>query len=112
MEFLPFHDIDVVNVYGFFVPEYGHDDCQANGRFGSGNGHSEKDKQLSLHGIEVMGARHKGQIYRVEHEFDAHENNDGIPPYEDANNANSKQDCAQYQIMCNGNHLIIFSLPA
>jgi len=112
MELLPFHDIDVVNVYRFFIPEYGHNDCQADGSFGGGNGHGEKDKQLSLHGIEVMGARHKGQIYRVQHELDAHEDDNGIPAYQDANNAHGEQDCAQYQIMGNGNHLIISSLPA
>jgi len=112
MKFLPFHDIDIVNVYGFFIPEYRDNDCQTDGSFSSGNGHGKKYKQLALHGVEVMGTRHKGQIYRIEHEFYAHKDDDGIPPDQNTNNAHRKQDCAQYQIVRNRNHLIISSLPA
>jgi hypothetical protein len=81
MQFLPFHDIYIVNVYGLFIPEYGHDNCQTNSGLGCGNRHGKKHKQLALHGIKVMGKRHKREINGIQHEFDAHKDYDGIPPY-------------------------------
>jgi hypothetical protein len=74
----PFENINFIDVHCLFVPEERNDDRQTDRSLGSGNDHHEKDKHLSGRVPEELGKGDEGQIDGIQHQFNAHEYDDGI----------------------------------
>src|ERR1700712_4018241 len=84
-EFLAPSELQQVRVVDGGAPattEDGHDDGQPDDDFGCGDDHHEESHH---HTVEVAldpGEGHQGQIHRVEHQLDAHEDDDGVAPHQ------------------------------
>jgi hypothetical protein len=89
---LPLHEIDIVNVQGFSIPVERNDDTQSHCSLGSSYGHNKKDKNLSVEGVKRAGKGYEGQVSRVEHELNTHENDNGVPSGEHSPHPYKKED--------------------
>lgn len=89
------HCVHVVNIDLVTVSEDGHDDAESYGDFGGGDCHNAHDHCLTGHcgGVWVSGSdggvwirrkSEEAQVDCVEHEFDAHEDNDRVFANENA----------------------------
>ena len=72
-----------------------HQDSQSNSNFGSCNGHDEKNKNLSGAVAAVSRKSNKQQINSIQHQFNAHEDNDGISPEHDTEHTDAEQHGAE-----------------
>jgi hypothetical protein len=81
---LPLHQINVVNINRLFIIEERDDKGQADGSFGSRNGHNEKDEYLSIQIAEMPGEGHKSKVNGIKHQLDAHKHHNYILAGQDA----------------------------
>src|SRR5271168_3394911 len=86
------HQVDLVYVECCAGAEDGNDDCQAYGGFRGGYHHDEEDEDLTFHRVPLMSKGDEGEIDRVEHEFDGHEDGNEGALDEEAYNAEGKQE--------------------
>ena len=70
------------------------DNCQSNRHLGGGDGHNKENEDLPGCFAKVATDCDKGEVRRVEHQFNAHKNDDRIPADEDSDNADRKQERA------------------
>jgi len=94
-ELLPFHYIQIIHVNRFPVSEYHDYDCQPNGGLGGGDGHHQKDKDLSGQLLQMDRESDQSKIGAIQHELDRHEYNYGVAPYQDTYDPNCENDCRQ-----------------
>src|SRR5688572_23156520 len=78
------------------VAEDADDDRQPDRRFSRGNGHDEDHEHLPGDAVEP-GQRDEGEIHGVEHELDAHENDDRVAACEHADHADDEQNRGEKQ---------------
>src|SRR5439155_3513202 len=64
-----------------------HDDRNADHHLGRSDGDHQESKDNPIEGIEVAADGREGEVNRVEHEFDAHENNEGVAADQKADRA-------------------------
>ena len=95
----PFEQIDAVDVDRLPVAEDGDDDSQADGDFCGGDGHNEKDENLTVEGIGEMGYGDHRQIDRVQHQFDAHKDDDSVFPGEHSGDTDAEDEGGKDQEM-------------
>ncbi len=69
----------------------GDHDRQPDRRFRGRHGHHEEDDDLAVPS-QLLGERHEREIHGVEHELDAHEDHDRVPPQQHARDAEAEQD--------------------
>src|SRR6187549_2328953 len=100
---LKLEGVDILNVNRLPGAIEGDDDGQADGHLGGGHGDNQEDKHLRvvvgqpvLTDIEPAEG-HEGQVRRVEHELEAHENRDDIAPENDTGKTDGKQQAADEQ---------------
>src|SRR5258706_15051476 len=77
--------------------EQGDENGQADGGFGGGNGHDEKDEEESVDLMELASVGHEGEIHRVHHQLDAHEDGDAVLARQHATDADGEEDGAEDQ---------------
>ena len=75
---LTLHHVDVFNRDGATVAEEADEDRKANGGLGGGDGQHEQRKHLPHEVVEERGERHKVDVHREQHQFDAHQQDDHI----------------------------------
>ena len=73
------------------MPEDADDDGQPHGGLGGRHGHDEEHHDVATGTVE-LGQSHEAQVDGVEHQLDAHEENDGIPPKQYAGHAEAEED--------------------
>src|SRR5579859_3405428 len=78
--------MDLVDVDGRPVPVRGEDDRKADGDLGGRDDEDEDDEHAPalVDDPEPPRERDERQVRRVQHELDGHEDDDGVPPYEDS----------------------------
>src|SRR5690606_786585 len=96
---LPLQFIHNIDVHGARVPINHYDNGQPHGHFRRSHSHDEKDENLSRRIAVMYGKGCKQQIYRVQHQFDRHQNNNRVPPGEHADHTHDKQGRAEPDIM-------------
>lgn len=77
---LSLQGMQVVYIGGSLHPEYGHDLLQPHSYFDCSDGNDEDHENLTIHISEVPGEGNESNIRCIQHQFDAHEEHDGIPP--------------------------------
>lgn len=75
---LVFEPVQYVDIHRLGMPVYHDDNSQSNRYFGSGHHHDKKDEQLGGHVMVILGQSDQQQIDGVQHELDAHENDDRV----------------------------------
>src|SRR5258706_4454973 len=91
--------------------EQGDENGQADGGFGGGDGHDEKDEEESVDLMELAGVRDEGQVDRVYHQLDAHEDGDAVLPRQHAADAEGEENGAEDQEPVGGNHEVVPPAP-
>jgi hypothetical protein len=100
----PFQHIDIIDIDGITVPVKGNHQSQPNGSFRRSHRHDEEHENLSVKILQVVRQGNKRQVNRVQHQFDAHEDDNGIPPCQDAVGPHGKQDGGNTHVVINANH--------
>src|SRR5579862_2426673 len=90
----PPHQVEFIRVDRGAVAENGQDDAQPNRGFGGRHHHDEKDDGLTVDGTPRPAQRDEGQVDRVEHQLDRHEDDDDVAPQHHAGHADTEQDRA------------------
>ena len=67
------------------------DDGQPDRGLGGRHRHDEEHHDLAARAVQ-LGQRHEGEVDRVEHQLDAHEEHDRVPPEQHAGHAEAEQD--------------------
>src|SRR5580704_9305343 len=81
---------NVVDVDVLFGAEGRHDDREANRRFRGGDGNHDERKDVADVVEPEAGVGDQEQVGGVEHQFDAHQHNEGIAPNDHADDADEK----------------------
>src|SRR5713101_6085098 len=76
----PAHEVGVVDVGRSPAAEEGDDDRQTDGRLRGGDRHDEEDEELADHRLALAREGDEGQINGVQHDLDAHQHDDEVPP--------------------------------
>src|SRR5438874_2322049 len=95
------------------VMKEGDEDGQADGGFGGGDGHHEKDEKESVDLMELAGVGDEGEVHRVHHQLDAHEDGDAVAPRQHAADADGEEDGAEDQEPVRRDHVVssFFATP-
>src|SRR5918998_1634983 len=80
-------------------PEERHDDREADDDLGGRDDHDEERHDLAVDGAVGAGEGDQRQVHRVEHQLDAHEDDDRVAPHEDADRADGEQDRGEHQVV-------------
>jgi len=91
---LPLHQIEIININGFPVPVKSNDDTQSYSSLCGSYRHYKKDKDLTIHRVQVTGKGNKGKVSRVEHQLNTHKDNDGVPSYKNPQHSYKKENSA------------------
>jgi hypothetical protein len=91
---LPLHQIDIININGFPVPVKSNDDTQSYSSLSGSYRHYKKDKNLTIHRIQMAGKGNEGKVRRVEHQFNTHKDDNGVPSYKNPQHPYKKEDSA------------------
>src|SRR5258707_10564499 len=75
---LPPHQIRFIHIDRVPVMKEGDENGQADGGFGGGDGHHEKDEKKSVDLVELARVGDEGEVHRVHHQLDAHEDGDAV----------------------------------
>src|SRR5512142_1657926 len=79
--------------------EDGHDDGQAHHDLGGRHHHHEERHDLAVQRAVDPGERHERQVRGVEHELDAHEQDDGVAADEHAHGTDREQHRGQHDVV-------------
>src|SRR5215218_9868988 len=82
--------VDVAQVHRLLMPEDADDDGETNRGFGGRHRHDEEDHYVAAGAVE-LGQRHETEIHRIQHQLDAHEEHDGIPPQQHAGHSETEE---------------------
>ena len=92
--------VKIIHVDRPQITEQHHENCQPYRWFRCCNGQNKKHKNLPGRITKVVRKCNEIHIYRKQHEFDRHEQNDDVFPIEEnAHYADRKQDRAKNQIV-------------
>src|SRR4051812_15930797 len=80
-----------------------HDDGQADDDLGRGHDHHEERDHLTVEVAVDAGERDEAEVHRVEHQLDAHEDDDRVAAYQDAGGADAEEHCRQEEVVV-GSH--------
>jgi hypothetical protein len=69
---------EIIHIGALLAAEYRHNQRQAHGHFGSCHRHDKEYKHLPVELAPLVRKGHKGQVGRVQHQLDAHEDHDCI----------------------------------
>ncbi len=100
------HCVHVVDIDVVSISKDGHDDAESDSNFGGGDCHDDDDHGLSGHGgfksvvglnvrVGVSGEGQEGKVDGIEHQFDAHEDDDGVFSDEYSDTAEGKHGKAE-----------------
>src|SRR5690606_31235102 len=78
---------------------------ETDGNFRRGNGHYKEDEHLSCSSAMPCREGDHEQVHRIEHELNAHENDDGIPAIENAENTDDEKRCTKPDVVVQRNLL-------
>ena len=90
-----------------------HDDGQPDGHLCGGHYHDEKNKDLSGRIVGISSESRQQQVDRIDHQFNRHEDHQGIAFDQHANHPDAKKDRAENQVVVvlatpvNGKHLLL-----
>ena len=99
----PFQPAQQVDVGGLEVAVNHDDDAQPHRDFGRSHGHDEKHKNLPV-GVGPVGGKGRQQdVYSIEHQLYAHENNDGVAPNQHARHPNGEQSRGEKDVVLQRN---------
>src|SRR5918998_4520750 len=76
-----------------------HDDGEADDDLRGGDDHDEERHDLAVESAGGPGERDQRQVHRVEHQLDAHEDDDRVAPHEDAHSADREQDRGEHEVV-------------
>src|SRR5581483_3466887 len=96
---LQLHEVGVVDRGRVTGAEDTHDDGQADHDLGGGDHHGEEGDDLPVQVAVQPGEGDQGQVGGVEHELDAHEENDGVAPDEDARGADGEEQRREIEVV-------------
>ena len=85
----------MVNINDVLGAIDGHDQRQAYGHFGGGDGHYKDHEGLSVDQLVIVGEGDENQVCGVEHQFQAHEDHNGILAQQKADDADDEEDASQ-----------------
>src|SRR5581483_10635145 len=94
---------DVVGGGALAPPEDRHDQRQADHDLGRRHHQGEEHEDLPADVVEHTGEGDEGQVHGVEHQFDAHEHDQGVAPDEQADGADAEDDGGEGQVPGAGN---------
>src|SRR5262249_2771320 len=100
---LPPHQRQLVHREAAAEPEYGDDDGETDGDFGGGHAEDEEDESLAIDGAVALPEGDDGQVGRVEHDPDRHEDDERIAPHEHAEDADD-EDHRRHAHVVGGRH--------
>ena len=89
---LAFKKIKIINVNSFFVAINSYDYRKPNCRFGGSNRHHKKHQYLSRLITQKLGECYQSQVYSIEHQLDAHKNDDRISTKQHTGCSDREQD--------------------
>jgi len=89
----PFQLAQEIDVDGFGVSVNHHQDGQSDGYFRGSHCHNKEDKNLPGRITMISRECNQQKIYGIQHEFDAHENNDGISPEQHTQHTDTEKHC-------------------
>src|SRR5712664_806485 len=107
--------VELAHVDRVPAAEDGDDDGEAHGGLGGGHGDDEEDGGVAAQEARLGGgAPHQrepregeeGEVHRVEHQLDAHQDDEGIAPQHHAHPAEREEDRAEEQVMQRPDHQI------
>ena len=79
--------------------EDAHDDREADHDLGGGDHHDEERDDLAVEGAVDPAEGHEGQVDGVEHQLDAHEDQDRVAPQQHADRADAEQQRGEEQVV-------------
>src|SRR5438445_4288376 len=88
----PAHQTGVLDVGGPAAPEQRDDDRQTDRRLRGGHGHDEEDEDLPRHRLIFAREGGESQVDGVQHQLDAHQDDDSVAPYQDTDAADGEQE--------------------
>src|SRR6266481_923228 len=99
--------VELVDVQGSAAAEDGDDDRQPHRRFGRRGGDDEEHRRVSREEAAGGRARHQreagegeeGEVHRVEHQLDAHEDDDGVAPQHHAGRSQREEDRPEDEVV-------------
>ena len=95
----PLEPAEQVNVGSLEVAVNHHNNAQAYRNFGSGHGHDEEHENLAIR-VGAIGREGRQQnVHCIEHQLDAHEDDDGIAPHQHPRNPNGKQSGSEKDVV-------------
>ena len=112
-----FQPVQEVHIHRMHIPIHHDDDGQAHAHFRRSHYHDEEYEQLSIGTrcqvhliIQVMHLRegNEQQVYRIQHELDAHEDDDGVATRKHSNDADAEQRNGQEYVIIY-RHIIYFN---
>ena len=92
--------VQIIHMDGFEVTEQHDKNSQTDSRLGSSNRQNEEDEDLPRKILKIVREGNEVHIHREQHQLDGHQDNDQILPVkENPDDANGKQNGAEYQKM-------------
>lgn len=94
---LVFQAAQLLEHHGLPLAEKGYDDRQSHGNLGGRHGDDEKDKKVTIHDSIEPGEGGERQDGGVQHQLQRHEHDQRIPPEEDTEKPDRKQQARNQQ---------------
>src|SRR3954451_18091904 len=94
--------VGVVDRGGPAGPVDRHDDREADHDLSGGDDHHEEGDDLAVDRAGRAGEGDQGQVDRVEHQLDAHEDDDRVAPHQHADGADGEQDRREHEVVAQG----------
>src|SRR5947209_5623348 len=91
--------VGVVDRSRFAGTENRHDDGQPDHHLARGDDHREEGNHLTVEVTVQPGEGDERQVYRVEHQLDAHEHDDRVAPQQHTRSADGEQQCGEVQVV-------------
>ena len=96
---LPLHNIHLSNIHRLLIAEKRNNYSKPDGSFGGGDGHNKKYENLPRLIAKKLRESNEREVDGVEHQLDAHKNNDSIPAKKNAGSADHEEDRRYREIM-------------
>src|SRR2546426_3043886 len=88
----PAHQAGVLDVGRPAATEQRDDDRQPDRGFGGGHGHDEEDEDVPRHRLILVREGGESQVDGVQHQLDAHQDDDGVATHQDTDAADGEQE--------------------
>ena len=108
------HLVEVVNAELLLQAVHGDCDRQPDGRLGGRQREDEEDENLATARADgaVIGEGHQRDIDRVEHQLDAHDDQDDVASRQNSPGADEEQHHGEYQVLMQGRHQCVSRLAS